>query len=497
MDSWKINPLLVIILCLVLVTNLNFVTGNINISAAREAYFRELQHMRAYEVTMPIVYKIPLLNVKDQIKTLDNRLLTLHITNNETLLPSINELRSILYRLINLEEEMISDFDEATPKLRKRSIMDGINSVRDFFGDILITCYRVLTYRDGKSMLQNEKSIATSYEKLKQTMINDHQQLIQINKKRNKLIDHISSLDEKLSGKFMEIDRYLHSIIVDLNLEQVLHTQDFLNLGQSYYNTLLLETLKFRQLLDSCKNFKLSTNIVDKQTLKNDLTKLEHHLKKLKMKLVIPISEITAYYHNQLTNCHISDNFLEIDLKIPIQNITKTYKILETITIPFYSNNKICRIKAEDKIIITDDTRTFSASFSVKDLQFCDTSKSLCKIPSNRGNSKFDSCMRAIYKKEPQSKILQKCIFSCQNRIQNEIITTQLEENIFSITNFGTLLATDTSSNKGETIYFEENHHRAYIMYVPCATEILNIDDKGNSELIIPTGIPCLQEIKS
>lgn len=174
------------------------------------------------------------------------------------------------------------------------------------------------------------------------------------------------------------------------------------------------------------------------------------------MKLVIPISEITTYYHNQITNCHISDNFLEIDIKIPLQDRNKNYKIFEITPIPFYSDNKICKIVTEDKILISDDKNTFSKILSANDLQFCDSSKHLCKIPSSRGNSKFDTCMTSIYKKETQSEILQKCFFTCQTKIVNEILTTELEENVFAITNFGTILATDTITNKRETFNFDK-----------------------------------------
>lgn len=254
--------------------NLQLAGCNENVSVAREAYFKELQYMRAYEVTMPIVYKIPLIKAKEQLKTLDTKLQTLYARHNGTILPSMTALNETLTRIAQLEEDMISDFIEEKPKLRKRSVTDGVNFIRDFFRDILVACCKVLTYRDGKSMLQNEKSIAKSYEALKQTMLTDHRNLIQINEQQNNLIKYISSLDEKLTTKFEEIDNYLKRVIFDMDLQAVIRTQDFLNLGQSYYNTLLMETLKFRQMLDSCKNFRLSTNVVNKNTLKDNLENL-------------------------------------------------------------------------------------------------------------------------------------------------------------------------------------------------------------------------------
>lgn len=497
-NSPKQKMFKVTFMIIAIISNLHFIAcSNNNLTAAREAYFKELGHVRAYEVTMPIVYKLPLMQIDQQIKTLNKKLLALNVENNNTLFPSISALQDTLHRLMDFETDMINDFIQETPKLRKRSVMDGVNSVRDFFGDVLITCCRVLTYRDGKNILNNQKSIATSYETLRQTVIEDHQNLIQINEKGDNLVRHIDTLNRKLEGKFMEIDRYLKSTFVDLNLEQVIHTQDFLNLGQSYFNSLLLETLKFRHMLDSCKDFRLSANMVDKNTLKRDLLKMEQHAKKINMKLVIPITDLNSYYHSALINCHIDNNFLEIDVKIPLQDSMKEYKIFEITTLPFFSNNKICRILTDDRILIADKTNSYVKTLSQKDTPYCDTSKHLCRIPNGRANSKFDDCITAIFRQETQAEIIHKCNFYCQTRLEDEVITTQLEENIFSITNFDTIIAIDMMSQKRETVKFDEKMHGTYIIFVPCHTEIMNINKKGISEVVIPTGIPCIQDMKT
>ena len=50
-------------------------------------------------------------------------------------------------------------------------------------------------------------------------------------------------------------------------------------------------------------------------------------------------------------------------------------------------------------------------------------------------------------------------------------------------------------SQKRETVKFNESLHGTYVIFVPCNVEIINIDKNGKSELIIPTGTPCVQDI--
>ena len=79
------------------------------------------------------------------------------------------------------------------------------------------------------------------------------------------------------------------------------------------------------------------------------------------MNLVISIDEISTYFHTQLINCHISENYLEIDVKIPLKNSEKEYKIYEITPVPFFSNNKICKITTDELslIHISEPTRPY------------------------------------------------------------------------------------------------------------------------------------------
>lgn len=60
-----------------------------------------------------------------------------------------------------------------------------------FFSDGLVLCCRALTYRQGSKMVNNEISLAKSYNNLKEALKNEHKDLLVINNVVNKMNEHL------------------------------------------------------------------------------------------------------------------------------------------------------------------------------------------------------------------------------------------------------------------------------------------------------------------
>lgn len=127
-------------------------------------YFKELKYMRLYESSAPIVYQATLPNGNEVIPSIEEALNFTEIYKAANNWTSDIHIRQNYEAIKLLYESLIRDFKPIQWKIvRKRSISDGINSIRDFLKDILVACCRVLTYRDRRNFLENEVSLAKQY----------------------------------------------------------------------------------------------------------------------------------------------------------------------------------------------------------------------------------------------------------------------------------------------------------------------------------------------
>lgn len=166
------------------------------IETTKEIYFNKIKHMQPYHFLVPLVYTIPLQNSHNLFEHSENLINLLgnysESTNNHEALRGYMEHR----------KNVLLDFQTIQTNSRnKRSVVAAANTVRDFFGDMLVACCRVMTYRDGKKIVNNQDSLATSYNILKETMIEDHKNLFRV----NKVIEMNQNLEKQtkiIKGKF-------------------------------------------------------------------------------------------------------------------------------------------------------------------------------------------------------------------------------------------------------------------------------------------------------
>ena len=131
----------------------------------------------------------------------------------------------------------------------KRSVVGAANAVRDFFGDILVMCCRVMTYRDGKKIVNNQDSLATSYNVMKEAMIEDHKNLFRVNEVVNEMNTNLDKQTKEIKGKFKIIAKSLENMVTKNDFDQIeneIHEQNFF---QNVINTVSLETSKITNMM--------------------------------------------------------------------------------------------------------------------------------------------------------------------------------------------------------------------------------------------------------
>lgn len=157
--------------------------------------------------------------------------------------------------------------------------------------------------------------------------------------------------------------------------------------------------------------------------------------------LTIKIENLIDYYHSDLISCNVFNGQLEVELKIPLQQKKVKYNVYQITPLPFFDKNKICQVQINNKLIIADNKNSLIKSLSEADVALCKPNGNLCHIPQHRINNHFDDCVTSIFKNKPQTEILTKCIFACEQSNNREVVATQLSETKFLVTNFHTLLA--------------------------------------------------------
>jgi hypothetical protein len=79
------------------------------------------------------------------------------------------------------------------------------------------------------------------------------------------------------------------------------------------------------------------------------------------LELIIKTDKVSAYYHHPLTKCSINHHKKEITMvpTIPIRPVHTTYKVIESISIPFLHKSKqgegqICRIDNVHHLVVEE-----------------------------------------------------------------------------------------------------------------------------------------------
>ncbi len=482
--SWEIAVILLVV---------TLQSTAIKVTTSRGAYFGELQDMIIYEKTVPIIYtvNVPLTEEIDDIeKSLDN----LKICDSEAIrMKECVDISGDQRRLIKLTKE----FGKINRAILNEfvTIVDGKKRFKrglQFLGDIQNWCCNVLTVRQGKPLWKDVCTLKEGYDMLRESVIHHHEELLntpittEVKAFAAHTYDFLSALrhDLQVVGAYENgtWDRWETTIKINHKV-------------QATYNEEIAINSKLLYLTHSCKNNRLPSSIIPRTTLLEDLKRVRTAANKNNFDIVLNEDQINSYFHLKLLNCYFHNDTLELEVKVPIVTTGSSYKVYEVITLEFKSHeNRLCMWDGENTILISEETTGNLRTITGNNLEFCNKKDKLCYITEYRTINAQGACARALFMKRGTEEVNKACSFKCSNNHGN-IIVKQMAKDTFVITNARTpLIITNTLDKNVIKQDFNDSWPGAIIANVPCTHEVAQINNEGSTEIIIPSGMPCMND---
>lgn len=467
---------------------------DIKTSTSVGAYFQKIEKMRTYERTLPILYTFDLPGSFD-LDHLEREMSQINVCSKVKDYESCNARKIMSLELIEMIRT-IEEINEATKKefsvITKKREKRGIQ----WMGDALNWCCNILTLREGEEYTKTENSLKSSYTKLRDVITKDHAALLNTTSELQiftsqtmKNVNSLRAVVQQMTGQFMENEEKFGY------KEMAEKAQHHL---QMHFNNMMATHVRLMHLFQACKNHHLPSAIVKKEKLKDDLAKLKRTIKDHGYDLALEEEdEIQKYYHSKLINCFEVDNTIELEIKVPLKARNKDYKIMDFKPINFRShNNQVCKWATKPMIVIQDEISKEVKIIDGNDLDNCNKKDSLCYLPQNRINSGQSNCAKALLEQKKYEELITKCTFECE-RDNGEISVQQIDKEEFTIINArDPLILVNTVTKEKEKIRINETWPGALLLSVPCTMEVWHTKGNNKSELIIPKGMPCTNNIE-
>lgn len=480
---------------IILLTLLKTVEPAIKISMSRGAYFEKLENTKVYEKSIPLIYKINI----PEIPNIDD--INLTITTE-------SELRKVNATVKNIQEynmiattiwktnDLIQDTTKITrAMLEEFKIQKGDRRKRgvQFIGDAAHWCCNILTEREGHNYDENMETLQNKYENLRKFVIDEHATLFN---NTNELEIFAKDTERRLDS----IKEIILALIEDRNkkgdkiIEEI---KGILEITQLNFNIIMDVSQKIRYLTQNCKANTLPSAIIAQKNLEKDLNLINKKIKDIGFTTVMTRSEeIKNYFRSKLIHCKVTDNILEIELKVPIKTKKANYEIYNFKPLHFRSHTgQICKWDEKDILLLNEDKLKITRIISGTDLDLCNKKEILCHIPQHRAPKDAGSCARSLFLQKSYEEIKKTCLFKCENNHQN-LIVDQIEEELFSVTNAkNPIIFFDKVTKDREERTINETWPGTMLLSVPCNFEVRQIVD-NKEKIIIPGGFPCLKEEK-
>lgn len=455
-------------------------------------YFEKINNVYVYQKTIPIIYTT-IINVENNFKTIQTYVKAAYAYEmkynvSKPIMQNIYDLLRLTKASHNDTVNLIADFKYETATLRPKR---GLK----FLGEALKWCCTTLIEEDGNKLLTNERTLKHNYDELKDALIDEHKDILSFSKDVQISIQDIHSLmnllDTKLSEIHTEVDNKFSPI------EQRQRTFDlYIHISTIMFNY-LVEYHKISSVLQSCKNHQLPSILVSQDILKNDLTKLEKTASKLNQELTLPISNLIPYYHLKLINCHIINNQLEVELKVPLKIKKTEFQLYEYTPLKFRSHDfQLCEWAQDTATLIFEVNTQAVYTLMGKDLQECNPQKHLCKVPQTRTSNQVPQCARSLFLEKQLNEILKTCVFQCEPN-HKELIVKQIGPEKFALTNaMSNLSVYDILQNTFTPLDLNTSLPGTLLITLSCTLELHQSISPNETQIIIPSGFPCLKDYK-
>ena len=257
--------------------------------------FKKLPEKIIYQHTIPLVLTQPFGLNKDAIMDTFKR-----ITEPNHEFSNIDEGYEHRFEMIQnlkklvLEEAkgLIFEVHNTLSTRRKRGL--------HFMGSFFHFCCNVVNDDEINPIVNNEKTLKERYEIMREGLLEEHRGIIQTQTELKNLSDVINSNFEKMSEiPARLIDGTEVKTIALLSIQTVFQ--------------------KYNTILNHCRLKIIPSNIINRNVLQSELNKLQTKLRLLDLELSIPIDNLSEYYKIKTTFCQFLENEIQIQIKIPVK----------------------------------------------------------------------------------------------------------------------------------------------------------------------------------
>lgn len=351
------------------------------------------------------------------------------------------------------------------------------NVVSDSIGDFLSFCCSVATQSDIGSIFTSQAKQKQVFNKLKNSIITDHSNILMIQKGYKDFSSNVSTVMNTFKDVMQQMitkQRTLQNEYgVDLEWITTLeHKMTYIQLQTVQALAKSADLFHYSDILSHCRNKLLSFSAVSLYELTRDLYALQSEVRKNSYELAIHPSNAIAYYSQKFASCQFADNQITIQMKIPLKEINEDWILHELIQVPFQYEGSICTIDHQPTLLAVSNDDVIALQGTA--LETCRPSEGICWLPAyNIDPLEGSHCSRMILKGATASALKRACMFTCRKLPPETHFVTQLDNHRFVITNAprGTAITCDVSEShtlSADPILLPVNNKGAVEVSIPC-----------------------------
>lgn len=313
---------------------------------------------------------------------------------------------------------------------RRRSIFSAV------LGDALDYCCDVVTKQDISDIESNTESATEFMRIVKNSVIQEHQYLIQVNNNTQRLHNELKNAVHQFQSVFYDVTQLQDQINANFSGEiRVVKLEAFRDLMVALHTSQLSfwtsHIIRLNSIVQTCNAGFIPVIAITKETLLTDLKSLEQKLKNHGYQLAIPLDQIGKYYRLQIATCFSSENQLNIRVTIPVtQNVDR--KLYEIKKVPFSWHKTTCHVRLEPTLVAVRENEV--SVISGTDLQQCIPATGLCRLPQLQSDLLHGSaCPRLLFAGTTIEKLNSVCLLECTPTTEMAIV--QIDFHTFVVAN--------------------------------------------------------------
>ena len=146
------------------------------------------------------------------------------------------------------------------------------------------------------------------------------------------------------------------------------------------------------QSAEICREHLLPPRLVRLKHLKNAINQARQRVQKFGAELVIPDSNLTAYYKVKSATCTFSGNHFIITFRLPVKKTGETLTLFRLHPAPFKIHDVVCYLFTEPLTLALINDKPYFLPAS-----FCPDYEFFCELPRDKNPSDIEPCLHPFF----------------------------------------------------------------------------------------------------